>query len=166
MPIKFEHRRSTRRQGVYELLSLAAVVIVLAVVYRLFLHPRVWGFSFYGFIAVMGTLALALAVHAVWEIVRNGEFTCRIDDEIIECVSPNQASGNSFRLQIADIAKIEKTTQCDSAWWYLWDKDGNRYWLTSNFGNPVHKFLNAIEEINPAVVEVESMAVAVENRVK
>jgi len=154
-PLGFEHRRSTRSQGVYELLQLAGVLVILVIAYRLFFHPWVWQLGFSAFVIITGTLATALTGHALWQIVRNREFVCRLDGEIIECIAPDRTSGNSFRLRIADIAKIEKTTQLEATWWYLRDRDGNRHWLTSNYGNPVHKFLSAIEEINPAVIEVE-----------
>jgi len=154
--VNFEHRRTTRRQGIYERLSLAAFFVVVVLVYRLFFNnPWAWERGFQQFIIVVGLLGVAIAGHAVWQIASNREFVCRIDGEIIECIAPDRFSGNNFRLRIADIVKIEKSTRLESYWWYLRDKDGNRYWLTSNFGNPIHKFLNAIEEINPAIVEVE-----------
>ena len=35
--------------------------------------------------------------------------------------------------------------------WYVWDSAGKRYWLTSNYDNPVDKFVEALRERKPDI---------------
>src|SRR5688572_8630917 len=134
-----EHRRSTRHQGFYEIALLVGLYLVFFLVYQRFFADWVWkggDRSFFIFIAVMTFFGVALAVHAVWEILQNGEFVCRLDHETFECSVPSKYSGDSFKIPIADIARIERDTGAETTMWYLWDNKGRRYWLTGNYGNP------------------------------
>jgi len=100
---------------------------------------------------VMAFFGAVVAIHAVWEIMQNGEFVCRLDSETFECSVPSKYSGETFRIRVGDITKIEKVKGEEMTTCYLWDKDGRRYWLTNHYRNPVAKFVAAIQKLNPAV---------------
>jgi hypothetical protein len=150
-----EHRRSTRHQGIYELVLLVVMLVVFGFIHQWFFAHWVWDRGFFLFIGVMALLGAVLGVHAVWEILQNGEFVCRLDSETFECSVPSRFSGETFRIRVGDIARIEKKTGGEMAAWYLWDKEGRRYWLTGNYGNPIAKFVAAIRKLNPGVNMVD-----------
>jgi hypothetical protein len=149
-----EHRRSTRREGLKHLLQLGAFVITFGIVYRWFFAGWLGNWPPTALLNVFGVLTLLLAANSVWEIIRNQEFSCRIDEEYLECNSPKY-SGDSFKLKISDIAKICKETGSESPSWYIYNTAGHRYWLTSNYGNPVRRFVKAIHEADKSVIEEE-----------
>jgi hypothetical protein len=47
---------------------------------------------------------------------------------------------------VADIVKIEQVFDSDSRRCYLWTKNGQRYWLTENYDNPVLEIVEELEE--------------------
>jgi hypothetical protein len=71
----------------------------------------------------------------------------RIDEQTIECVVPHPGAGESFKLPIQDIVKVEHDMRDDDSDWYLRDKGGRRYLLTVNYGNPI---LDIVEDIAAA----------------
>lgn len=139
-----------------ELLSVVVVLAFFGAFYWWFLADWVWerDNGFVIFIVVTGFLAVVLTAHGIWEMVRNKEFVCRLDWEAIECSAPSKWEGQTFKLPVAHIVKIEKCISSESRSYYLWDQDGQRYWLNENFGNPASKFVAAIRELNPAVIEI------------
>src|SRR5437879_3159014 len=106
----FEHRRSTRRHGLYTLGTFALTIAGMGV-FQFYFFPSIWNDdpSFVVIFWVIATIAAVLAVvYATVNIVKGGEFVCRMDESNIECVSPVRGCGQTFKLQIADIARVEK----------------------------------------------------------
>lgn len=104
-------------------------------------------------------LAIVSAVAGFYVFINfrvRGEFVCTLDDEHLECISPVPLCGQSFRVAICDIVKVEKKPSGDSSHtWYLYNREGRRFWLTENYGNPAGAFVALIKERNPAIEEVE-----------
>ena len=123
---------------------------------QIFLFPSRWNddhLFLVVYYAILSIVVAGVASIAIANIVKAEEFVCEMDDDIIECISPLDWCGESFRIPIADIAKVVKVTGEDSYRWFIWDKAGCRYWLTSNYGNPADKFIRAIQELNEGVIE-------------
>ena len=153
-----EHRRGTRQAGILALLGVGATAVGF-IAFQVFFFPSLWNddhLFFILFYAILSVVVTGVASIAIADIVKAGEFVCEMDDDIIECISPLEGCGDSFRIPIADIAKVEKVTGQDSHRWYIWDNAGRRYWLTSNYGNPADKFIRAIQELNEGVAEVQT----------
>ncbi|MEX2119228.1 MAG: hypothetical protein WD847_06435 [Pirellulales bacterium] len=150
---RLEHRRTAVREGVGVLIGVSATMFGLAAFYVLFFWwtwDDDWLFVIAGF-AILAVVFLVAATYAIVNISRDGEFVCRIDGDTIECVSPVKGCGETFMIRIADIVKVEKEE--DSRSWYIWDRAGNRYWLTGNYGNPARKFIHVIREMNESITE-------------
>jgi hypothetical protein len=93
-----EHRRSTRRQGIIELLQVVLFLALVFVVYQSFFANWVWkqGNEFIWFVVAIGGLSFLVLLHAAWQIYLNGEFICRIDGRMIESISPDRTAGVTF----------------------------------------------------------------------
>jgi hypothetical protein len=157
-----EHRQSTRREGIGTLVIAAVTVAgLIAIQVLLFEYAFLDGwqenkFFLVGFYGILALVTAVIVAYGVANIVKNQEFICRVDGEAIECISPVKACGESFRLPLAEIAKIEVKTGSDSAEFYLYDRAGSRYQLTTNYGNPGRKIIETILKLNPAVAHVET----------
>lgn len=146
-----KHSKSTLAEGVSLLLWFGLIVIVVGC-FQIFLFHTMWteklpfALAFLAAEAAVGFLVLYVAVG---KIRRNETFVCLVDDELIECVCPAKQRGDSFRLRLDDIVRIEKENQGESQRWYLHDLEGNRYWLTDAYRNPAKKFVQRIRELKP-----------------
>ena len=134
------------------------IVTVLGLgMFQAFFFPRMWQDSPVSVIvfATIEVIVCSVAVaYAAMNIAKSQEFVCRITDGRIECLCPVPGCGESFVVRIDAIAKIERERWEDSVRWYLWDNDGQRHWLTSNYDNPVEDFIEVIKRRNSRVVEV------------
>jgi hypothetical protein len=153
-----EHRRSSVREGWQTLLIGGCTIAGLAAC-PLFFSDWHWkndpGFViiWYSFLGLFGLL---LAYYAFSNIIQCRDFVCRIDDQSIECQVPFSGAGDSFRLPLNEIVKVEKRSSGESYNWYIWDAAGKQYQLTTNYGNPAKRFIQAILERNSAVVDQTS----------
>jgi len=102
-------------------------------------------------LAVVGTLGL---VYGVKNLVAADTFVCRLSRDILECDCPVSGCGETFAVPISEIETIEKETWSESHRWYIHDKSGHRYWLTSNYDNPADRFVEGVKELNPSVADV------------
>lgn len=156
--IILEHRRSTRRRGIILIAGVVLMLLLFAVVYFLFFAHWVWqkddGFLICFFI--VGLFSVVGVGGGIWEIYLNGDFVCRLDEEALECSVPHKCYGESFRLPIAEIVKIEADGGSDTSAYYLWDKKNRRYRLSDAYFNPTHKFAAEIRKLNPAIIEVDA----------
>jgi hypothetical protein len=117
------------------------------------------------FLSGAAVAAIVIFYYALANITRCRDFVCRIDDRTIECSVPLPSAGESFRLAIDDIVKVEKRASGESHDWYIWDAAGKQYQLTRNYGNPVKKFIGAILERNPAVVEEHTASMSSQSKI-
>ena len=157
--ILLEHRRTSRTEGLV-ILSWAwgtAAILVgsVSVVYWLNGMDGVMGPVFY---ASFCGIVLLVSAGATWlaisHIRQGGEFVIRVDERKIECSVPLPGAGESFKLPIQDIVKVERDMRDDKADWYLHDKAGRRYLLTVNYDNPILDIIELLERLNPAIEEV------------
>jgi hypothetical protein len=80
-------------------------------------------------------------------ITKRRDFLCAIDRGRIRCECPSESTGSSFDLAIAELACIEINDDRVT----LLTKTGEKYWLTSNYGNPAGRFVRALVKVNPDV---------------
>jgi hypothetical protein len=136
------------------------IVTVLGLgLFQAFFFPWMWQDSPVSVIvfATIEVIVCSVAVaYAAMNIAKRQEFVCRITDGRIECLCPVSGCGESFVVRIDAIVKIEKERWEDSVRWYLWDNEGQRHWLTSNYDNPVEDFIEVIKRLNSRVVEVDT----------
>ncbi len=156
--IRLEHRRSTAREGVRLLVGLGASVVGLGVL-QVFLFPSIWEESprfVVAFFAIEALVTVVVLTFALLNVMQGEEFVCRIDESCIQCFCPVSVCGQTFKIHIADVVKVEREEWSDSHRWYLWDKAGRKYWLTSNYGNPADQIIELVREANAAVAEVRT----------
>lgn len=90
----------------------------------------------------------ALLGHQIYvTATQRQDFFCAINADRIYCECPSQTLGSSFDLLISDIARIK----IDDGRVRLYSTSGEDYWLTSNYGNPAHRFVQLLVEANPAI---------------
>ena len=154
---RLKHSKSTLAEGVSALLWLGLILIGLGC-FQVFFFPIVWPKDPW-FVILFGIIealvALAVVLYATINIRKNQTFVCLIDEEQIECVSPIDDGGHSFRLPLAQIQRLEPSGEESPNSWCLYDHDGNRYWLTSDYNNPAEKFVREIRRIRPDLQESE-----------
>ena len=134
---KLKHAKSTLAEGVSLLLWLGLIVIVVGC-FQIFLFRTIWVENLpfaLGFLAAEVAIGLLVVYVAIAKIRRNETFVCLMDDELIECVCPMQERGDSFRLKLDDVVRI--------------DLEGNRHWLTDAYRNPAGKFVRRIRQLKP-----------------
>lgn len=156
MGVIIEHRKRTVSEG-YSVLFWIAITVVGLGVFQCFLFPWIWTQDRLFVIAsiTIELVVVAFAIHYAKVNIRASDtFICRMDDNQITCVCPVPDCGESFSLPIKTIVRIdrEETGECGYRW-YLWDASGHRFWLTTNYDNPVERFLDAIRDRNPGIAE-------------
>lgn len=161
--IHLEHRCTSKREGVQTLLrALAVMAIMMTIASVVYAWTRRSDPSLFSSLALAAVwlFALAFVGLAVWYAVVNirtgGEFVVRIDDIAIECRIPLAMAGQSFKLPIKDIVKVEHDMRDDNPRWYLHDKSGRRYLLTPNYDNPILDIIELLERLNPAIIEEQT----------
>ena len=147
-----KHSKSTLAHGVRMLLTGGLFAIGIAC---FFIYGFSWAWKQSPVAVVLGAGFLILWLIGIGfvafvNIRKNETFVCLIDDEFIECVCPAGAFGDSFRLRLNEVARIEK----EGDRWYVCDGQGGRYWLTSHYGNPADKFVGELKRLKPDIEEV------------
>src|SRR5690606_15413794 len=85
------------------------------------------------FVIVLLVVVALFVLYCAVENIRAGTtFHCRLDRKRFTCVSPVKGFGDSFDLAVDEITKIGRHNATDSNWWYVWDSQGNRFWVTNN----------------------------------
>lgn len=155
---RLKHSRSTLAKGISQLVALGLFAIGLGC-FQIFFFPALWAAERWFVVVLLAIEALLGAValyYPLANIRRNETFVCLLEDGIFQCVCPLPRFGQSFKIRVAEICRIEKEVESEeSCRWYLVDAEGRRYWLTSHYHNPAEKFVEAIKEINPHVVHPE-----------
>lgn len=91
----------------------------------------------------------SLGSYELWTTVRQPrDFECELTDSAIRCVCPAAHLGSTFDIPLDDLVAIEVSSD-DSPRTELLTRSGNRYWLTSNFGNPVGRFVTQLRTLQP-----------------
>jgi len=143
-----EHRKGTRKDARQALL-LNAVLFPIFFSIGLFILWRVHDRRFAGFwfgILVVVTLIQLVIARMNWKA--DAEFVCRLSAQWLECQCPVKGLGESFRVAVSEIEGLEESSG-DSPSWYVWAKDGRRYWLTSNYGNPAFRIVQKLRDLRP-----------------
>jgi hypothetical protein len=149
-----EHRKTTASEERSLIFSIVITLVGMGV-FLWFLSPPT--LFLVAFITIVGVVASIAIYNAVVNLQCKRTFVCRIDDEQISCVSPVSNCGESFSIPIRTIARIERMDGGESPYrWYIWNQAGERFWLTSNYDNPVDSFVDAIRERCPDVTEFHS----------
>jgi hypothetical protein len=159
--ILLEHRRTSRKEGVGILcLAWGTAAILIGSLSVVCWTGRMHGVIDSVFYVMFCGMALLMSALATWMAVshvrQGGEFVLRIDERNIECRVPLAGAGDSFKLPIQDIVKVEHDMRDDQSEWYLHDKAGHRYLLTINYGNPILDIVELLQRLNPAIEEVHT----------
>jgi hypothetical protein len=135
--------------------SITLAVFLPVVFPDLWDYDRTFVFAWYGLFAVITPIGI---VYGVRNIRSPGTFQCRLSKERLECNVPVPGCGDSFSIAVQEISKIEKVAPLGDGGprWYVWDHSGRRYALTVNYGNPVERIVALIQELNPAVEEIQT----------
>ena len=107
------------------------------------------------FMLSLGVLFVcALLYFTVKNFRAGGHFRCMLTTERLVCECPLKSAGKSFALAIGEIEYIEEHSipgsDSDSTC-YLRNRNGDKFWLTRNYGNPTAKILDRLEVINPKI---------------
>jgi hypothetical protein len=100
-------------------------------------------------------VGLLVSSAAMAKIRHNETFVCLLDDELVECVCPVPERGDSFRLRLDDLVRIEKRRDGASHRWYLHDREGRHHWLTDAYRNPADEFARQILKLRPNICQTE-----------
>ena len=106
--------------------------------------------------AIVGSLG---GWYAIANIVANKEFRCKLTADTLDCYCPVKGVGETFTVKLSDITKLEKEVwedSQDSYRWYIWEGNGDRHWLTSNYGNPCERIIDRIQKLNPKVIQIST----------
>ena len=147
----YKHSKSTLAEGV-SLLFWFGLIAIVGGCFQIALSRSVWAESR---LIVLGVLALEIAIGAtvLWlaigKIRRNEMFLCILEDDVIECICPLAERGDSFKLKLTDLVRLEQDGTGPTRRWYLHDRQGNRYWLTDAYRNPADKFIRRLQKLNP-----------------
>jgi hypothetical protein len=155
---KLKHSKSTLAEGVSLLLWLGLTVIVVGC-FQIFFFRAMWTENLpfaLGFLAAEIAIGLLVLYVAVVKIRRNETFVCILDDELLECVCPLRERGDSFKLRLDDLVRIQQQKDGDSSRWYLHDRQGNRHWLTDAYRNPADTFVRQIRQLKPKISQTET----------
>lgn len=156
--MRLSYVRSSVGEGLRVLAGVAVALLGMGTIQYL-LFPRMWRTNPGVVVAVLAVESFFVVVglsYALWRILHPQRFVCRLDGEYIECVCPVKACGDTFRLAVAEIAKIEHAHWGETHRWYLWDRGGGCYWLTANYGNPAGKFIEALLRLRSDIVQEET----------
>lgn len=153
---RLKHSKSTLAEGVSFLVGLGLFVIGLGC-FQIFFFPAMWAedpwlvLAFLAIEAMLGGLGI---YYSLMKIRRNETFLCLLEDGVLQCICPVPRLGDSFKIGVADIRRIDKEAEPGDSWrWYLVDAEGGRYWLTSHYHNPAEKFVSAIRQLNPEIIQ-------------
>lgn len=158
MSAVLEHRKAAAAEGRKVLLTNAFTALGMAV-FQWILFPAMWDeewFFVVAFLAVEGVIVSLLIYYAVLHLRSDGTFVCRIDDDLITCATPIIGCGETFSISLGSITRIERVNDGETSYrWFIYDHTGDRFWLTSNYDNPDDKFIQAIRERCPGVIDTD-----------
>lgn len=132
----WEHLR-----GVCGTLLLMLIPILAGMFFFWADHPILVGASLTFVILILGMVTAV----AIYDIRLRGTFLCELNDTQFRCVSPNGWSGENFCLALQEIARVEHKSDSESSTCHLWNKQGERFWLTGSYDNPVEEFVDELK---------------------
>ena len=150
-----EYSRKASDEG-WKMLAVVAVVSLFLLVGTLVfdmgtLWRLIWS------LLVIGLSVVGL-IYAAVNIRSEKTFICQLTErEFIQDI-PVASCGESFRVSLDTITKIECHDgggEVPSDEWYIHTNSG-RYRITSNYGNPASKFVEALQHRNPALEIIQT----------
>lgn len=150
-----EHTRKAKDEGWKVFGVTIAVGITLLLGVQLFSAGH-FGMSrgeqivFYG---IIFTATIAALCYAAININSEDIFVCRLTDQLFFQHCPVKQCGESFKVRLGDIAKLE-CRQGES--WYIHTNDGETHQITNNYGNPAKKFADALLKSRPEIKTVST----------
>lgn len=151
-PVLLEHTCSTRREGMRVLLLSTTTMAV-------FIFFAVWAKVSVPTVSEPGPILLYLLIAFIYfaslwygcvNVLADRVFRCSLSRESICCSGAVQDAEN-FCVHLADIDCIQLQDLEDSCWWYLITKDGRRFCLPNNYGNPVAQFIELVMQARPSL---------------
>ena len=147
-----EHTRSTRTEASRALvgfaLSITGLVIIFAVLARI--ASLSWLEISIISLVILAVAAVALAYCYV-NYRSSDNFHLVLTENRVQCFCPIPSCGDSFNLKPHEIELIEIEEWGDSNRYYLRDINGNRHWLTGNYGNPINEIIGTLKLLNPKI---------------
>ncbi len=151
-PVLLEHTCSTRREGIRVLL-LSTTTIAGFISFAVFAKLPVPAIDELGPILLYLFLASIYFAH-LWygcvNVLANRVFRCCLNCESICCSGAVQEAEN-FCVHLVDIDCIQSQDLGDSYQWYLITKDGRRFCVPSNYGNPASQFIELLVQARPSL---------------
>ena len=157
-----EHQRRTRTEGCRGLLAILAIAAV-AIVFQFCVFAEVWHEQWFSLILFYSIFVFSVSFAGqgvLKNFLANDEFRCCLTEEELDCYCPIRRYGETFKVQLSEIAKLEKETDAEGHRWYVWDTYGKRYWLTPLYGNPCERIIRRIKEFRPDVPQVDNWSKA------
>lgn len=150
-----EYHRNATDEG-WKTLAVTAAVSVLLLFGTLIFDMGTIGRSIWS-ILVLAISSIGVG-YTVVNIRSGGVFRCHLTaHEFIQEI-PVQSCGENFRIRLDTITKIERHDtggEGPSEEWYL-HTDSGRYRITSNYENPVRKFVEALRNYKSEIEIVET----------
>ncbi len=147
------HERSTAREGWWALFTITYTVVGMIAFYCYF-FSWLWTADPWIVIAafaILAAVAVGVATYGIINIRAGDVFRCRLDEHTLTCSCPVRGCGESFSVSLDDISEIEKDDRSDTTAWYIRNRSGQRYPLTTNYGNPAARFVEELRKLRPEI---------------
>ncbi|MBN2025079.1 MAG: hypothetical protein JW809_20045 [Pirellulales bacterium] len=148
----FEHRRRTKREGLW---ALVASVLTMGglVTFEMVLFPwvrerdPVFHYIFCGMALLIGCGIIFL--YAIPNMRMDREFRFLLFDDHMECRCPAEAFGESYSIALNEIVMLEEDTTPETSEWYFITRDDRRIRINRNYGNRVRRVVNELRALRP-----------------
>ena len=154
LKVLFEHKRGSRKEGVRTMILSPLVALGFwAFQYYIFPDATEDPIFMYGWYGIVITVTFALFfLYGLPSVISNKDFIYRITEKEIECVSPVERLCKSYKIPIKRIFEIEEIENDESPNNYaLITIDQEKFEITPNYGNPVHKIIKLMSERYPEI---------------
>lgn len=151
--VVLDHEKSTAKAGWWALFNAAVIPVGMIAFYDYF-FSWLWAIDPWFVIAAFGILSavtVGIAAYGIVNIRAADVFRCRLDEHTLTCSCPVRGCGESFSISLDDISEIEKDDRSDTTAWYICDRSGQRYQLTTNYGNPAARFVEELRKLRPEI---------------
>lgn len=145
--MEFTYRRSWK----FEIVASLLTVLAAAAMFYFFL-PLAWSAMARTILWIAcGVNILFFTFRIVVLLRKRTDFLCTLNDEYLECRAPELSSTHTFRLALDEVAEICRDSSGDHVSYRLKTRDGQSIWLTTNYGNPVRKFVSRMLKSRPEI---------------
>ncbi len=161
--LKMEHTRRASYEGWRMVAVLTVVAPILYCMAWVFDMGIIWQVTW---TLIITLVAVLVAAYAIANIRSKGTFSCRLSDDDLTQITPTASCGESFQVKLSEITQIEihdggSEGPCDE--WYIHAK-GDRYRISSNYGNTNRKFGEAIQRALPHIKTIKTQQVGAPDR--